>query len=338
MDAKRVTIDISPRTIIWIVLTVLSLYFIYVLRDILVILFLSYIFAAAAEPLINKLERRKIARPVSIIGLYLVIVGILVLLSRLIIPPVVDEVTFLVQNADTYAERLNEYFVGISPDFAETTKSAMTNIVTRLGSGGAVSQVLGIFSGLVGLIVVFVISFYLLWQRNGVEKAIANYLPRKYQAKSMTISRKISGKMSSWVKGQLSLVFIIFILNYIGLSILGVDYALTLAILSGVLEVLPIIGPWIAGGAAALVAFTSSPLLALFVIIWYVVVQQLENHILVPQIMKKSLGLNPITVIVAVLIGGKLLGILGVLISVPVAVSVSIIFNELWKEREQKWR
>jgi predicted PurR-regulated permease PerM len=116
-----------------------------------------------------------------------------------------------------------------------------------------------------------------------------------------------------------------------------VDFALVLAIMSGVLELLPIIGPIIAGAAAALIALTISPLLALFVVVWYIAVQQTESHVLVPQIMKKSLGLNPITVILAILIGGKILGVIGIVIAVPVAVSLSIIGKEIWKGREGKW-
>lgn len=337
MGEKRIVIDFSPRSILWVVFTVIAIWLVYVLREIFVIVFLSYIFATAADPLIDRLEKKKIPRSVSIIGLYLAVVGVLVLFFRLIIPPAISQITDLAQNSDLYIDRINAYVQGINPSFAESAKTAILNFIANLGSTGVLSQALGIFSGALGLLLIFVISFYLLWQRNGVEKVIATYFPQKYQEKTIDISRQISAKMSSWVRGQLFLVFIIFMINYIGLSILGVDFALILAILSGILELLPIIGPIIAGAAAALVALTVSPLLALFVVIWYVVVQQVENHILVPQIMKKSLGLNPITVIIAILIGGKILGVLGIIIAVPVAVSLSIIFRELWQGRESKW-
>jgi predicted PurR-regulated permease PerM len=127
---------------------------------------------------------------------------------------------------------------------------------------------------------------------------------------------------------------IIFTINFIGLSILRVDYALTLAIISGVLEVLPIIGPIVAGALSTVVALTISPILGLIVASWYILVQQLENHIIVPQIMKKSLGLSPVVVIVAILVGGKLLGIIGILISVPVASALGILLEEFVKIKE----
>jgi predicted PurR-regulated permease PerM len=334
---KRVVIEFSPKSILWVVFTVVAIWLVYVLREIFVIAFLSYIFSAAAEPFIDKLEKKKIPRSVGIIGLYLAVIGLLVLFIRLIIPPAVDQITEFARNSNIYLERLNEYFKGLGPDFADTVKNTLLSFISTVTERGVITQALGIFSGILGLITVFVISFYLLWQKNGLEKFIKTYIPTRYQDKSISVSKKISSKMSIWVRSQLFLCVLIFVINWIGLSILRVDFALVLALISGVLELLPIIGPIIAGAAAALIALTVSPLLALLVVIWYIAVQQLENHVLVPQIMKKSLGLNPITVILAILIGGKILGVIGIIIAVPVAVSVSIISKEIWKGREGKW-
>jgi predicted PurR-regulated permease PerM len=336
-NEKRVIIEFSPKSILWVVMTVFAIWLAYVLREIFVIVFLSYIFSAAAEPLIDSLDKKKIPRSVSIIGLYLLVAGILLLFFRLIIPPAISQITDFAQNSNVYLERLNEYFRGISPDLANAVQSSLLNIVRTVAEKGVVTQALGIFSGLLGLVVVFVISFYLLWQKNGLDKFIKNYLPKRFQDRSMLVSKKISSKMSAWVQSQLFLCVIVFVLDFIGLAILRVPFALVLAIMAGVLELLPIIGPIIAGAVAALIALTVSPLLALFTVIWFVAIQQTESHVLVPQIMKKSLGLNPITVILAILIGGKILGVIGIIIAVPVAVSISIITKELWKGREGKW-
>jgi len=334
---KRVIIEFSPKSIFWVVLTVFAIWLVYVLREIFVIMFLSYIFSAAAEPLIDMLEKKKIPRSVSIIGLYLAVAAILVLFFRLIIPPALNQIQDFAQNSNLYLDRLNEYFKGISPDVANTVRNSLMSFIGNMTEKGVINQALGIFNGILGLVVVFVVSFYMLWQKNGVEKFIKNYFPSRYQDRTISVSKKISAKMSAWVRSQLFLCVIVFIVNYIALSILKVDFALVLAIMSGVLELLPIIGPIIAGAAAALIALTISPLLALIVVIWYIAMQQTESHVLVPQIMKKSLGLNPITVILAILIGGKIMGIIGIIIAVPVAVSISIISKELWKGREGKW-
>ena len=140
--------------------------------------------------------------------------------------------------------------------------------------------------------------------------------------------------MSAWLQGQVFLGLIIFAVNYIGFSVLRINYALTLAIISGLLEVLPIIGPWVSGALATIVALTVSPILGLIVAAWIVLVQQLENHIIVPLVMKKSLGLNPIAVILAILIGGKLMGITGIIISVPVAAAIGVLLEEFVKIKE----
>jgi predicted PurR-regulated permease PerM len=142
--------------------------------------------------------------------------------------------------------------------------------------------------------------------------------------------------MTAWLRGQVILGLIIFAVTLVGLSILKVNYALTLAVIAGLLEVLPIIGPIVAGGLAVLIALTQSPLLALIVMGFYLLVQQLENHILVPQVMKKSLGLNPIAVILAIIIGGKLLGFIGILISVPVTAAIGVLLEEFVKKQEEE--
>jgi predicted PurR-regulated permease PerM len=335
MNNKKIIIDFSPKTIIWVIASVVALWLILVIREVLVVIFLSYIFAAALDPLVDKLQRKKLPRALAILLLYLGIIAFLALFIGLVVPPAVSQINEFVQNSGNYVDKITSYFQHLNPSIRITIVEALSNAGNALGginAGAVVGKVFGVFSGAVGFVAVFVIAFYLLLQKDGVEKAITAILPEKYHQKAFTVSRRISFKMSSWVRGQLFLAFIIFVINFIGLSILKVDMALTLALISGLLELLPIIGPIVAGVLATLIALTSSPLLALIVAVWYILVQQLENHILVPQIMKKSVGLNPILVIVAILIGGKVMGFWGVLIAVPVFACIAVIIEELKKK------
>ena len=332
MKNKSVIIEFSPKTILWVIATVVAIWLFLAIKGILIILFLAFIFAAALEPFVNRLEKRRWPRSLSILVIYLLIIAALGLFLELIIPPLINQITQLVQDSGKYADTINSYVQNVNPVIKDPVIKALENIsgsISSAGGGQIVNKAFGFFSGAFGLIAVFVIAFYMLLQKNGVEKVLESILPKKYHKTSFTVSRKISGRMSSWVRGQLFLALVIFVVNYIALTILQVDMALTLAILSGILELLPIIGPIVAGVMAALVALTISPFLALIVGAWYILVQQLENHILVPQIMKKSVGLNPIVVIVAILIGVQLMGIWGALIAVPVVACISVVYEEL---------
>jgi predicted PurR-regulated permease PerM len=136
------------------------------------------------------------------------------------------------------------------------------------------------------------------------------------------------------MRGQLALSFIIGGAAYLGLSILSVPYALPLAILAGIMEVVPVIGPIVSAIPAILIAYLISPFLALMVALIYFVIQQLENHLIVPQVMNKAVGLNPLVVILAIAIGGRLLGISGALLAVPITVVIQIITEDILNNEE----
>ena len=342
MKSNNIVIEFSPKTVVWVIATVIALWLVITIKEVLVILFLSYIFAAAINPFVDRLEKKRIPRVLAIFLVYLVIIAVVALFVETVVPPLVNQASQLVQDSGQYVDRLNNFTQSLNPSFRGKVVDIISNVgnsISSINTGDVVGKAFGVFSGAVGMIAVLVISFYLLIQKDGVEKALAFILPPKYHQKSFKISRKIELKMSSWVRGQLFLALLIFVINYIALSILNVDMALTLALLSGLLEMLPIIGPIVAGAAATLVALTISPLLALIVAAWYILVQQLENHVLVPQVMKKSVGLNPILVIVAILVGGKVMGFWGVLISVPIFACLAVIIDELWqKNKEEQWK
>jgi predicted PurR-regulated permease PerM len=138
--------------------------------------------------------------------------------------------------------------------------------------------------------------------------------------------------MGYWLLGQLILSVVVFGVVFIGLTILKVEYALLLALIAGLLEIIPYIGPFIAGAITAFFAFLQSPGLALAAVIFFVVVQELEGHVLVPIIMSKSVGLNPVMVILAILIGGSLGGVVGALIAVPIASGVSVFVTDIMEQ------
>jgi predicted PurR-regulated permease PerM len=341
MDERKIIVEFSIKTIFWVISVVFALWLIVSLKDILLALVLSFILAMAISPLVNFLQKRKVPRTLSVIGVITAVVGVIYLVVSVLIPPFISEITTLVDNRAVYLSDIAAYLQHFSPTIRDSLTSLLEGTLgsaNSLNFTGLVSGAKGVLNGLLGTMLVIVLSFYLLQNNRGVEGAVVAYVPKQQQRRILSIYRKISNKMSLWLRGQVILGLIIFVVVFIGLSLLKVEYALTLAIIAGLMEVLPIIGPVVAGGLAVLVSLTQSPLLALIVLAFYVLVQQLENHILVPQVMKKSLGLNPIAVILAIIIGGKLLGFIGILISVPVAAAIGVLMEEFIKKQEEEAR
>ena len=173
-----------------------------------------------------------------------------------------------------------------------------------------------------------VLTFYLTVEEHALKRMLRSLVPVRYQPYITHLVNRIQEKIGMWLRGQLILSLIIFLLSWFGLTILGVKYALVLAIFSGLTELVPYLGPFIGAIPAVFIALTQSPALALGVIVVYLIIQQLENNVIVPKVMQRAVGLNPIITIIAMMIGFKLAGILGIIIAVPVATALSIVLND----------
>jgi predicted PurR-regulated permease PerM len=206
------------------------------------------------------------------------------------------------------------------------------NVSGALGS--VFSTVAGIFGGIVSFFIVLVITFYMTVEESSMKRTVTFILPDKYQPFTLQLINKVQRKIGDWLKGQLVLCLIVGVMAYIGLLILGVNYALVLGLLAAVGEFIPYLGPTISAIPAIFLAFTQSPIKALFVLILYVLIQQVENNILVPKVMQKAVGLNPIISIIALLVGAKTAGLIGVVLAIPVATAISVIVRELWSTKE----
>ena len=170
-------------------------------------------------------------------------------------------------------------------------------------------------------------------EEDAMKKLVWSVTPEKNQTYIIDLINRMQKKIGLWFRGQLLLCFTIFLLTYIGLSILGIKYALVLAILAGLTEFVPYLGPVIGAVPAVFLAFTQSPLLALFTLILYIVVQQVENNILVPKVMEKAVGINPIVSIAVLMIGFQLAGIVGAILSIPVATAAGVIIKDVFDNK-----
>lgn len=333
---RRIVFDFSVQSVFKVVFGLILLWLMFYLRDIFVLFFLAFILATAIEPVVNLLGKKKIPRWVTIIGIYLLLMLFVYFLARLIIPPISEQVNTFSRERTQLAAEIDSYLEKAPSTVRVAINDFIHQIPEKISkyskSGTVLQNALGVFSGLLGFLTVMVISFYLLIEKNSMENFVKTYWPQKSNQKALKIFKEIVTKTSYWARGQLVLSGSIGLLTYVGLTLLGVDYALSLALLAAVTELLPIVGPFIGAVPAMIIAFAINPLLVFWVGLMYFGIQQFENHVLVPQVMKRALGLSPVAIIFALLVGAKLLGILGVIISIPVASAVAVLVNSLKKK------
>lgn len=315
-------IDISHKTIFFVTAFLLGLWALYQIIDVIVLLFIAIILTAGFSPLVKYLSTWKLPKTLSIGIAYICIIAVIAGLISLVITPLIDQTTSLIQTLPQTAQTILPPF--LDPNIFQ---NELSNVASN-----ALSFSLIIFNNFLAIISVLVLTFYLLLERDKLDGRIAHLFVGS-EDRVKKIVQKIEEKLGAWLRGQLALSLIIGTLAYVVLLILQIPFALPLAILAGLFEIVPVIGPIISAIPAILIALTVSPLSAGFVAIGYFVIQQLENSLIVPQVMKKAVGLNPLIVILAVSIGGKLLGISGALLAVPITVVIQILIEDLFNAK-----
>lgn len=313
-------VEISHRTIIFTLVLLASVWLVLEIRDILFLLFISFILMSALRPLVDGMERMRIPRAMSILVLYGVVFGGLGAVIAGLIPTVSSQSGGLFTQFPDFLARVFPY---ISSDIRSLTQQ-----IAPVGEN-LLRVTVGVFSNLFAVMTVMTFTFYFLLERRNMEEFLSAFLGDSVGGRVFSVVMQIEKRMGAWVLGQLLLMLFIGVLVYGGLSFLRVEYALPLAILAGLLEIVPTIGPIVSAVPATLVAFASSPLLAVSVAALYLIVQQVENNLLVPLVMKRSVGIPPILTILALMIGGRFGGIAGAILAVPVLLAIQEIIGSL---------
>lgn len=316
---QHTTIHVSFRTMVTIIGTLLGLVLLYQVRDIMVTLFLSLIIMSALNPGVNALQRKKVPRPLGIAMLYLSVFGALALLFSVVVPPLASELGNMVKYLQPahLPRELTEFKFTIQ-DFS----SILGQVGTSLNS--VLSVVTTTFSSVFFVFTLLVMSFYLLMARKDLHKMFF-WIPhtKKFETISEEFVNTMEVQLGGWVRGQLLLMFAVGIFTFIILTILSIPYALPLAVLAGFLEILPNLGPTIAAVPAVLITLILvSPTMSIIVLLMYVVIQQFENNLLVPKIMKAAVNVEPLTSIILILVGVKLAGVIGALLAIPVYIII----------------
>lgn len=336
-ENNKVKIDVSTKTLFKVLLFVLAVFFLYYIRRVIVLLFAVIIIVAVLSPLVGYLTKRKVPQILAVLVAYILVFGILGLIIYIIVPPLIHQITNVSSNLPYYIDKLSILNINISDyiDFSRYNLSQISSSLSRI-SGGVIDSVIAIFGGVASAITVIVLSFYLLLERESLKEFIFSFIPEDKKEWLLKTSRKVFHKLGGWARGQLILAVTIGVVCYIVLRIIGVPYSLLLAILAGLLEIVPIVGPIVAGVVAALVAMvTGTWWQVLAIIISYTLIQQLENHFLVPNIMSKYVGFSPVIIIIALLIGAELGGIVGAILAIPIAAAGIVVTREWYSHNKE---
>ncbi|HDY73249.1 MAG TPA: AI-2E family transporter [Candidatus Jorgensenbacteria bacterium] len=324
---KMIRIEIGWNTIWQILVLVGMLLLLYVAREALGILFVGVIFSLGLDPAVTFLEKRGVHRIIGTILVFLILLLFFATAMFFIIPTAITEAgDFIVYFNDTFSQFFG---IGIPEAAIQDINTSLNRAISFITSsnislGGAISNV---FKTIILVVSAIVISFYLSIEKNGPERLLRMVLPQIYEKTALEVFKRFKNKVRHWLLAQLGLSLVIGIIVSVGLWLLGVEYALTLGLLAAVFELVPVIGPIIAGSVALLISLSESFSLALYVLIFFFLVQQLENNILVPLVYRKLARVHPIMVLVALLAGGQAAGFFGMLLAVPIAILVQEVFS-----------
>lgn len=332
---ERTTIDISWISLWRILFFALLVGIMFLGRQILEALFLALVISSGLEFIVNFLERKRIPRTIGVILIFLMVALALIIVVYTLIPLLIVEINTAFLTLGTMGgDAWWKPFFTI--EATESFNSFLARISGQLfGEGSSPFQAFSqIFGGFALAISAIVSSFYLSLSRDGGERFIRAVFPTSYEETVLRIYHRAVHRVGLWFRAQILLSIIVGLMVLVALLILGVKYAVLIAILTAILEIVPYIGPMIAGGIALAAAFVTSPSLVVYTMLAFLVIQQIENHILIPLLVGRGTGLHPVIVIMALLIGLEAGGILGMIIAVPLAVVAQEIVGE-WTDRKR---
>lgn len=349
IPTNDIGVNISTSTIIRFFLVALLIVSLYFISDVVLVLLAAIILASATEPVIRRLKKYKINRITSVVILYILLATFLVGIFVFFLPRVLNETTDFLKNIPTTIslEDIWSPISDIGSNF-NTTSSVLTghrlsliDYVKGLQTAfvgqetSAIKFVSSIFGGLLSLILIVVVSFYLAVKQDGVDDFLRIITPIKHYDYIIDLWKRSQRKIGLWLQGQVILGIIVGVLVYIVLLILGIPHAFVLALLVGLLEIIPVFGPIIASVPAIIISYSEKGIgTAVLVLVLYIIIQQLENHVFVPLVVRKIVGISPIIVILSIIIGVKLAGVLGALIAVPLSAAFMEYINDIEKYKK----
>lgn len=328
--------------VLFIGLVILSIIYSEFIFGILYPFIISMFIAYLLNPLICIMEQKRIKRTFGIIIIYLIFVGILIFISFYLMPILIRDIGKLITELPKYSSMIKNYMDSIQDKYSriglpEGIKNAISNIISRVENyissylESVISSIISSLSKIFNLALIPILVFYFLKDYKSIWLKAERWVPRKYRNGVKRTCVNIDEVFGNYIRSQIMLSIIIAVLTTLALLILNVDYAVILGIVNGITNIIPYFGPLLGAIPAIAFAFMQSPLKALYTFIAMTVIQQIESDIISPKITGDSVGLHPITVILALLIGGELFGITGLVLGVPAAAALKIIYRDIMK-------
>ncbi len=337
-------LNISTGSVFKVVFILILVWALFVLRDLVLVVLTAVLIASAVEPATRWFGKHKIPRVIAVLIVYLLAALIFAISFYFLLVPLLNETTVLLKDLPEHLTELEVWnplqdgFLGQSVirDFSLQEFVTQANLALS-GSFNFLSAASVFFGGMLSLILIIVLSFYLSVQKGGVSHFLRLVTPLKYEAYILDLWHRSEAKIGLWVQGQIVLAVIVGVLTYLGLLLLGVPNALLLAFLAAIMEIIPVFGPIIAAVPAIALGFLDGGLTMAFIVIGlYVIIQQFESQLIYPLVVKKVVGLSPIIVILSLVAGFKLAGFLGILISVPLAAVAMVFLEDMDKRKHSK--
>lgn len=341
-QSSTTKLTIATSSIIKLLAILAAVYFLFLIKNVLALLFVSLVLASAINPWVKTLKKHGWPRLLSMILIYVVLILFVGAVVYLLIPPLAEQFVDLGNNLPTYSEKLRALVEamqnystshGLANNFAQAVDSISSGFVGLTGQ--ALTALYNVFSGIFSILLVLVFTFYMIVEEEAIKKLVRLLSPKHQEDYVIGLVDRMEDKIGLWLRGQLFLCLIIFVAVYIGLTILGVKYALLLALIAGITEAIPYLGPILGAVPTILLTVVQSPTLALLAAALFLIIQQTENNLLVPLVMKKAVGMNPIISISVLMIGFTVGGVVGALLSIPVTTALSVLVEDLLEKKNR---
>lgn len=340
---RLVSVTITLRTILMVVVVGLALMLLYLLRDLLLTILAAVVLASAIEPGIVALHKRRVPRALGAFLIFVCVVGVFAFVTFLFIPPILNETGALIASLPQFlgpislpeaVSRATELGAAAVQTGRLQDVMAALQAAFSTATGGVAQALSSVFGGLFQVVLILLLSYYFAVRETGIDDFLRVLTPVKHRAYVIDLWRRAQHKIGLWMQGQLLLSLIIAVLLYLGLTILGVPYALLLALFAALFELIPVVGSLIAALPGVVIAFADGGIsLALLTMGLYLLVNQFQSNLIYPLVVRKVVGVPPVLVIIALIAGAQLAGVLGVILAVPVAAALQELISDIEKRR-----
>lgn len=336
--AQQGSLDITWPTIFKLTLAAFSVYLVFLIKDILVWILFGLIISVVFDPVIDFLSKRRVPRALAAVLVYSSLFAFLAL-------TIYSSAPFFVNEVQRFSGLFPQYFETLAPplqgigltafsDF-QSFLDAVGGSIQQLGSS-AVSGLSSVFGGLFSTLFVISIAIFLSIEEKAIERAISLLFPKKYESFALRVWERSQRQVAGWFLTRLASSAFVGVATYIALVILNVPYPFSLSLLSGVLNLIPIVGPLLTGLLIGGVVALDSVLKAVFVLLSFVLIQQIEGNVLTPLLTNRFIGLPPALVLISLAVGGQLWGVMGAILAIPLSGIIYEFMRDFLRKRREE--